>query len=66
MRCSNAAFIIALIYIDRLQERLQDFFLNHYCIHKYLLFYEEYLLVQLCWQPNITTINTLRISIMRG
>ncbi len=38
MHCSNAVYIIALIYIAPLQERLQDFSINHYCIHKYLIF----------------------------
>lgn len=32
--CSSAIFIVALIYIDRLQEAVEGFVLNQYCVHR--------------------------------
>ena len=34
--CSNASYVIALIYLDRLQEEREDLILNQYCVHKYV------------------------------
>lgn len=34
--CSNAIFVISLVYIDRLQEALEGFVLNYHCVHRYL------------------------------
>ncbi|CAD8195477.1 unnamed protein product [Paramecium pentaurelia] len=35
--CSNECFILALIYIDKVQERNQDVVINSYCVHRFLL-----------------------------
>ncbi|CAD8187352.1 unnamed protein product [Paramecium octaurelia] len=35
--CSNECFVLALIYIDRVQERNQDVVINSYCVHRFLL-----------------------------
>ena len=32
--CSNASYVIVLIYLDRLQEERKDLILNQYCVHK--------------------------------
>ncbi|CAK93595.1 unnamed protein product (macronuclear) [Paramecium tetraurelia] len=32
--CSNECFVLALIYIDRVQERNQDVVINSYCVHR--------------------------------
>jgi DNA-directed RNA polymerase subunit N (RpoN/RPB10) len=35
--CSNATYVMALIYIDRLQDCLDQLVINKYCIHKSII-----------------------------
>ncbi|CAD8095181.1 unnamed protein product [Paramecium primaurelia] len=35
--CSNECFILALIYIDRVQEKNSDVVINSYCVHRFML-----------------------------
>ncbi|CAD8189842.1 unnamed protein product [Paramecium octaurelia] len=35
--CSNECFVLALIYIDKVQERNQDVVINSHCVHRFLL-----------------------------
>ncbi|CAD8187629.1 unnamed protein product [Paramecium pentaurelia] len=35
--CSNECFILALIYIDRVQEMNSDVVINSYCVHRFML-----------------------------
>ncbi|CAD8102998.1 unnamed protein product [Paramecium sonneborni] len=35
--CSNECFVLALIYIDRVQKKNQDVVINSFCVHRFLL-----------------------------
>ncbi|CAD8120130.1 unnamed protein product [Paramecium sonneborni] len=35
--CSNECFVLALIYIDRIQKKNQDVIINSFCVHRFLL-----------------------------
>lgn len=34
--CSNSSYVLALIYIDRVQDSSEDLILNRYCVHKFV------------------------------